>query len=630
MPSFTKHYVDLTGGVQNQSSRFLQKDNEVSVGNNTRVNEELGGLTRTPGNEKIAIFSTNKPVKSLISYIRKNGEERLFGTYNNSGDTNANFALDYGGVPLNILTDLPRDAKIYTEVYNDYLFLVGYSEATNTFYPMTSVFGLTTSTTDNVFGAPRGKYIMEYLDRLWVGNCYVDGKYYPSRAYFSSLPMDKITDVNGDFSGDINYLDVDQTYYLKSGMSIDIYKAGTETLLSTLTITDVNNSLGRIYFNRKVVTVSDNDEIYLSGAKGKLTLFWDTDHDYKDISTDSGEEIKGMAVNSNRLLFFKDDSIWKWDGAQQQLFANNVGLHSQDTIGQLSTWTLFYHETGVWGLSGNELKLLSRKIQPYIDAIKKSDNIVASVDGELYILWVGEPQELRQESTTTSTSSTSTSSTSSSTSTTTTGTTTSTSSTSSSTSISTSSTSTSSTSSSTSSTSISTSTSSTTTSTSTAVPSYSNSTRLVYDFANNVWDIDKVKRVCFATCQHKRHGITKLYFTDEIGRIYRDNVGTSDAGWAIPMEVEAKRYDFGYPNMLKQISKIYVYTNPGAEGTLAFSIDGEQYKSAGQITGGTTKIEFDGETQCQDISVKVMQSGTEQPLVLYGFTFVGKTIGELP
>ena len=121
------------------------------------------------------------------------------------------------------------------------------------------------------------------------------------------------------------------------------------------------------------------------------------------------------------------------------------------------------------------------------------------------------------------------------------------------------------------------------------------------------------------------HGITKLYFGNEIGRIYRDNVGDSFAGFPIPLEIETKRFDGGKPEETKQASQIFVYTNKGAEGTIAYSIDGGQYKSAGQITGEVTTIDL--EIQYRDISFKVMQSGTEAPLTLYGFTIIGKTIG---
>jgi hypothetical protein len=626
-----RHYLDLTGGVQNQTSKFLQRDNELKKGINVDISNVIGGVTRISGYEQFgSTLRAGKPVRSALSYWRKNGEHKLFGTVNNSGDTLSDLMYESNGSYTALLSDLPADVELESETFMDYAFIVGASDST--FYTTTSILGTTTSTTDNVYGAPKGKYIREWNQRLYIGNCEVDGVSYPSRVYYSSPPMSFITLVNGDQSGNLSYLDVDNTKYLKTGQVIDIYEGGTNNKkIDSLTIGNVNHSLNRIYFNLYAgMNVKDNDDIYLEDKKGQDVICWDTEKDWFDVATDDGEELMGIGINLNRMLFIKRNSVRKFDGAQLTLVTDNIGTISSKSIKQLSTWTIFLHDKGVYGISGNELKLLSKKIEPYIKAITPSDSIVAGIDGEQYKLWIGEPQALREETTTTSTSSTSTSSTSTSTSTSVTTLTTSTSSTSSSISTSTSSTSTSTSSTSTSSTSTSVTTLSTSTSSSTsttAAPTNADSTRLVYDFSNNAWTIDVMPYLVYSAVTHKMNNVTKLYFGSELGRIYRDNIGTSFAGWPIPLEIETKRWDQDKPQDTKDYQQVHIYSNKGAEGTVAFSVNGEQYISLGQLTGETTVIDLPSEAQGRDISFKVMQSGTESPLTLYGFTLMYKIIG---
>ena len=627
MAEFTpKIYKDFSGGLQNKTSYELMKDNELNPAFNVDLSSEIGAVGRCKGFEQVSSpLQADKPVRSLYSYWRKTGEHRFLATCNNSGDTAANLKFLYSDWSNNILTTLPVNCKADFETYMDNVFMVGYGAGT--FLTTTSMLGLTTSTSVNVYNAPKGKYIKEFGDRLYIGNCQVDSVNYSSRVYYSSLPMKVITYVNGDQSGNLNYLDVDSAKYLKTGMVIDIYTGGTNTkIVDSRTITDVNTSLNRIYFDRIITSVVDKDEIYLEDRKDDFNIFWDTDNDYLEVASDDGEEISGLGVNINRLLIFKRNSLRKWDGAQLSLIADDVGTVSHWTIKQLSTWTLFFHDKGVYGISGTELKLLSRKVEPYIKAIIASDAIVAGIDGENYNLWIGETQTLNVETTTTSTSSTSTSSTSSSTSTTTTGTTTSTSSTSKSTSTSSTSSSTSSTSSSTSSTSSS--TSSTSTSSSTIAPTHINSIRLVYDFGNNAWSTRQENYLVYSACSHKMNGINKLYFGNELGRVYRDNVGNSFAGWPIPMRFATKRFDAGKPDETKRFTKIIVKANKGAEAIILYSLDGGQYKTLGQVEGEKTKIEFPAETYGDDISFMFTQSGTESPMVLYSVILKGYTEGD--
>src|SRR5690606_9947619 len=110
--------------------------------------------------------------------------------------------------------------------------------------------------------------------------------------------------------------------------------------------------------------------------------------------------------NNNRLLLFTKNSMHKWDGQNFIDISTTVGCVSHETIQNIGPWTIWLHDSGVWGYNDNssaEPKLLSRAIQPYIRAIQQVnlERASAGVVGRVYKLAVGELAELESETTST-------------------------------------------------------------------------------------------------------------------------------------------------------------------------------------------------------------------------------------
>lgn len=100
---------------------------------------------------------------------------------------------------------------------------------------------------------------------------------------------------------------------------------------------------------------SDNDEIWLTGRKGELTLFWNTDHpteqdaDFLELipGTDSNNTITGAAKSNNRLFLFTKNSSTKWDGANLVTFSNTVGCISHNSIQNIEDdWLIWVDASG--------------------------------------------------------------------------------------------------------------------------------------------------------------------------------------------------------------------------------------------------------------------------------------------
>lgn len=623
---------DFSGGVQSTTSHLLKKPSEMKASKNADFRKVVGAITRRDGYEQVgATIQSGKD--GLFGGVYRYGKNNKIITGVNASDDSAATLryLDTGDVWTTLLSDADSNTRFNCLNSLDEFYVAGASDAT--YYPLTLVTsGLTTTRSYNVLNAPKCKFIAEFQGALYAINCEVNGVKYPDRAYRSSPPIGQITFVQTDQKGLLKQLRLDSVRYLKPGMIVDIYGKGTEAKkVSALTIISVDKKNNRISFADTTINVADNDEIWQTGRKGQLTRFWNTDYPTPQASdflaipiaedSETIPEITAYGKNNGRLFFYTPDSLHKFDGQNLTAVSESVGCVAQESVKNISTWTMFFHTSGVWGYNDNsgQLQLLSRPVDKYMRAIMPVNypKISAVAIDRVYKLSIGELMPFETPTTSTSTSSTSTSSTSSSTSSTSTSST-STSSTSSSTSTSgTTTTSTSSTSSSTSSTSSSTSstsTSSTSSSTST-VASTKEVVRLIYDFDSNVWWPEYHKREFRYQFRHRMHGYKKPYFVDETGRLFRDETGNLDHYDTIPFEVEFGRDNFG--NTLKKSLHSYLVDTDRAVGVQVLaSIDGGNFDFLGQITQRICEFIYRYGTEGHDVNYKFTLNDNVDPPII--------------
>ncbi len=639
MPSLKAYpQLDLSGGVQAGVSHLLRKRNEVAVAENANFSKKIGSATRRDGYEQVA-ESIQHGNDSLYGGVYKSGaNSKVITGINNSANTQAELrVMDTGNYWTTILTS-EVNTRFQCVNFLDDFYVAGVSDA-NKYQTLTNInSSLSTSTSTNVYGAPASKFIADFQGGLYAMNCQVRGTTYKNRVYPSSPAIGPITFIQTDQKGLLKQLRVDATTYLKVGMQVDVYGKGTEAKkVSGLTIISVDKKNKRFSFADTQIDVGDNDEIWLTGRKNKLSIFWNTDDptpqeaESYDLlpGKEADPEITGWTKNNNRMFVFTKNSFYRFDGANMILISDTVGCVSHETIQNIGSWALWLHTTGVWGYNDNtgQLKLLSRSVQPYIQAINQTNLSKASAVavGRVYKLAISEILPLESVTTSTSTSSTSTSSTSSSTSSTSTSST-STSSTSSSTSTttittSTSSTSTSSTSLSTSSTSSSSSTSTSSTTT-TTVQSAKEVIRLVYDFDMNNWAIERHKREFRFQFNHTMNGYTKPYFTDETGRLFRDETGNKDHNDTIPFVVEIGRNNLG-TDQSKGFHSVLVDSERARGAIVQYALDGGNFQTLGKITKDIEKLVFpqgDQLVEGRDINWKIVHNDEGDAPVINGLT----------
>ena len=176
-------YVTISGfsGINRQVSPFYVAEGELADVENF-VTDKIGILKKTGDYQiKGSQIAAGQDILGGIDFYRNNGTHTHIVACD--GSTNADIYEYSGGSWTAASQSLTAGAKVrfaYSPTL-DYLFAVNYSDATRSYD------GTTWSTTTNVNGAPKAKFVINFGRRMYLLNCDVSGTAYPSRAYRSSL-----------------------------------------------------------------------------------------------------------------------------------------------------------------------------------------------------------------------------------------------------------------------------------------------------------------------------------------------------------------------------------------------------------------------------------------------------------
>lgn len=105
----------------------------------------------------------------------------------------------------------------------------------------------------------------------------------------------------------------------------------------------------------KMYSVADNDEIWRTGTKGRLNLFWNTDYPNEENAeflavkpgTDSSNTVSGLGASSNRLFIFTKNSASRYDGNNLIVFNHSVGCISHRSIANIDDdWLIWVDSKG--------------------------------------------------------------------------------------------------------------------------------------------------------------------------------------------------------------------------------------------------------------------------------------------
>lgn len=167
---------------------------------------------------------------------------------------------------------------------------------------------------------------------------------------------------------------------------------GTTYAPAVITPTFISVFQDRVYVARNGVT--NGSRVYFSSLPtvgGAIT--WDTANDWFNVNPDDGDEITALENNGSKLLIFKNRALYRWDfGYTEPDRLIGIGTSSQESVKTNLDMgiTFFANPKGVYAYSGKRPRLLSKKIQPWIDSVTEWGNVVGEVDADHYYLFLGD------------------------------------------------------------------------------------------------------------------------------------------------------------------------------------------------------------------------------------------------
>lgn len=195
-------YPEFSGAVQQKTTPYIKKPNEVRNAKNADFKTVLGAARRRPGGQGSALSLPALPVDSspLGAYIaRFPTAKEIWAVQNNAATSPTSSILQRWVGPgattwSNIQTGLPADIEANITDDLDEVWVSLYNPATDVIsQPFTVDSAHSVSQTRQLNFAPWGRFYMEFSGSMWAFDCLVNGTRYRNRAYKSSGPTGVIT-----------------------------------------------------------------------------------------------------------------------------------------------------------------------------------------------------------------------------------------------------------------------------------------------------------------------------------------------------------------------------------------------------------------------------------------------------
>jgi hypothetical protein len=258
---------DLSGGIQSATTWLLRKPNELEDAYNVRFNKYLGAVSRINGYVKEGSAMAKVVRSQGLHEAKYSNGAKTFVAINNDPTTPTATLLQWYQKSLGNTwttlagTTIDKDTLIDMNDSLGEMYVAGKSTTTGNRMQIINVKNdLSVSTTRNLYGAPKATAIVEYQGALYAINVDINGVVYSDRAYRSSQALGAITFVQGyqAFATTNITTKLDSVQYIKPGMVLDIYKAGTETkTYDSLAVISVDKNLKTMTFAAQ--TTSSNN-----------------------------------------------------------------------------------------------------------------------------------------------------------------------------------------------------------------------------------------------------------------------------------------------------------------------------------------------------------------------------------
>lgn len=145
-------------------------------------------------------------------------------------------------------------------------------------------------------------------------------------------------------------------------------------------------------FQSRLFTLTETGYLWWSDVINAAgTDFTTTAWTSRGINPNDGQKCKMLKRHRNRLVIFKEESIYRYDGSNEPDAIIKIGTHSGKSVVVLGN-IYFHHPTGIYSMGVGEPVLISRAVQKYLDGMSTSnwENVAGGRDLENIYMWIGD------------------------------------------------------------------------------------------------------------------------------------------------------------------------------------------------------------------------------------------------
>lgn len=319
-------------------------------------------------------------IKGLGGLNTSLGTNKLIAAYGNDlidVDTGSGY-----GVNLTSTND------VNFESYLDSLFFQNFADRPKSFNG-------TSWTTKHLNHVPLAKYIKLFNERLYLGYIKINSTTYASRVWYSNLP---VVDNAGNFTIQWGFQSGTNGSVVANTNRFRAAFAGFQTYglkVGDPLIVESGANAGQY----RIARISDDQMVEIVGTfkttQSNIT-YW-AGSNWFDVRTNNSDVVTSLSENSNNLLIFKNDTLHRYNLTSLKT-VRGLGTTSNRSVVFFPgrDINIYFHgstadKTGFYMDNGRESLNISRKIQPFMDAISSSNynSVVAWNEGDTYRAFVG-------------------------------------------------------------------------------------------------------------------------------------------------------------------------------------------------------------------------------------------------
>lgn len=247
--------------------------------------------------------------------------------------------------------------EVYFENFLNGTFMVNGGDA-NYFYN-----GTTWSATTNLTDSPKGQFVKEHLNQLYLYKINIGGTDYPSRVWRSDLPKNGAITWGLETGSDL----------AQTASSAVITSAGSLFKTRNIKVGDpILITSGDNAGEYTVQSVDSETQITLTAtlvSNATNSSFW-VGSNWFDVATDDGDYGMGIGETSNELFFFKKNSVYRYNALEEELrkVKTAPGTTSPRSIVSYGSYCYWFHPSGIYRTAGTEEQLISSPISDVVDS----------------------------------------------------------------------------------------------------------------------------------------------------------------------------------------------------------------------------------------------------------------------